>query len=71
MLNFLFTSRNVGVRSNPPKNSRIGIVWPWQGRTDYEYLNPMWGHKKEENVLPRTAALSMISNFVIVSLSVY
>jgi hypothetical protein len=28
VLNFLFTSRNVGVRSKPPKNSRIGIVSP-------------------------------------------
>lgn len=28
MLNFLLTSRNVGVRSKPPKNSRIGMVSP-------------------------------------------
>ena len=25
---FLFTSRKVGVRSNPPRKSRIGIVSP-------------------------------------------
>lgn len=31
MENFLFTSRKVGVRSKPPRNSRMGMVSPLEG----------------------------------------
>jgi len=41
VLNFLFTSRNVGVRSNPPRNSRIGIVSP--GFNDSGYISAKRG----------------------------
>lgn len=67
MLNFLFTSRKVGVRSKPPKNNRIGIVSP-----GIAYGLLVVTHDTDSiNDVPRTGAPSMISNLVIVSDSLY
>ena len=35
---FLLTSRNVGVRSNPPRKSRMGIVSPLDGEPSMIYM---------------------------------
>lgn len=67
MLNFLFTSRKVGVRSKPPRNNRIGMVSP---AIAYGLLVDTH-HAVSIDDVPRTGAPSMISNFVIVSDSLY
>jgi hypothetical protein len=42
--NFLFTSRNVGVRSKPPRKSLIGMVSPLDGEPSmiYRHLLVIW-----------------------------
>ena len=36
----MFTSRKIGIRSNPLRNCLTGVVSLWWGRTAHQYLDP-------------------------------